>query len=192
MISLELITKYIQLGFTHIIPFGFDHILFILSLFFLNSEFKSVLIQCSLFTLAHSITLGLAATGYILPKSDIIEPLISISIIFTSIENIFHNKVNTWRLALVFCFGLIHGMGFANSLSEIGLSKLHFISSLLCFNLGVEFGQITIILLAFFSISIWFRKKDWYKEMIVYPISTLIACIAIYWTIHRLYADNLN
>jgi len=186
MMSLEFITKYILLGFTHVIPFGFDHILFILSLFFLNSEFKSVVIQCSIFTLAHSITLGVNAAGYILPNSNIIEPLIAVSIVFTSIENIFRNKVNTWRLLIVFCFGLIHGMGFANSLSEIGLPKTHFLSSLLFFNLGVEFGQITIILLAYYLISKWFSKKIWYKERIVYPISSIIACIALYWTIERL------
>ena len=183
---MEILKQYLSLGFTHVIPLGFDHILFILSIFFLNSNLKSVVIQCSVFTVAHSITLGLAASGYIIPNSKIVEPLIALSILFTSIENIIHNKVNTWRLVIIFLFGLIHGMGFANALKDIGIHQAHFISALLFFNIGVEFGQITIILLAYFLISKWFSSKSWYKEWLVYPISSLIGCIALYWTIERI------
>ena len=178
--------KYLQLGFTHVIPLGFDHILFILSIFFLNSKLKSVVIQCSVFTVAHSLSLGLATAGFIIPNSNYIEPLIAISILFTAIENIVSQKVNTWRLLIIFGFGLIHGLGFATALSEIGIPKKEFFSSLLSFNLGVELGQITIILLAYFLISKWFSDKIWYKERIVYPVSCCIGCVALYWTIARI------
>jgi hypothetical protein len=183
---LETVIKYFQLGFTHVIPLGFDHILFILSLFFLNSKIKSVLIQCSVFTLAHSLSLGMASAGFIVANSSVIEPLIAVSILFTAIENIVHSKINAWRMAIVFGFGLIHGLGFASALQEIGLPKGQFLSSLLSFNLGVEFGQITIILAAYFLVSKWFSDKKWYKERIVYPISSVIGCIALYWTIERI------
>jgi hypothetical protein len=186
MVVFENIIKYLPLGFTHVIPLGFDHILFILSLFFLNSKLKSVVIQCSVFTLAHSLSLGLAAAGFIIPNSNYIEPLIAISILFTAIENIINTKVNTYRLFIIFGFGLIHGLGFAKALSEIGIPNNQFFSSLLSFNLGVEFGQITIILLTYFVFSKWFSDKIWYKERIVYPISTIIAIIALYWTIERI------
>jgi len=182
----EIAISYFQLGFNHVLPFGFDHILFILSLFFFNSNFKSVIIQCSIFTIAHSITLALATLNFISPNPNIIEPLIAVSILFTSVENIIHDKINIWRLFIIFGFGLIHGLGFANTLHEIGLPQIDFISSLLFFNLGVEFGQITIICLAYFSISKWFKEKEWYKEKIVYPISCIIGCISFYWTIERL------
>ena len=177
--------QYLIIGFNHVIPLGFDHILFIACLYFLNSNLKSVIIQCSVFTLAHSLTLGLSCLGYIVPNSNIVESLIAISILFTSIENIIHSNLNIWRLAIVFIFGLIHGMGFANALSEIGLPTSHFFISLLLFNIGIEFGQVVIIVLIYFLIAKWFSNKVWYKERVVYPISTVIACIALYWTIQR-------
>ncbi len=184
---IEIVKQYLQIGFTHVIPLGFDHILFIISIFFLNSNLKSVIIQCSAFTLAHSISLGLAAAGYIIPNSNIIEPLIALSILFTSIENIVHSKVNAWRVAIIFLFGLIHGMGFAAALKDIGLPSGHFLSALISFNIGVEFGQITVIIICYFLISKWFSKRIWYKTRIVYPVSSIIGCIALYWTIVRIF-----
>lgn len=181
---------YLYLGYTHVLPYGFDHILFILGIFLLNSELKSVIIQCSVFTLAHSGTLALTATGCIMPEPRIIETLIALSILFVAIENIVHNKINSWRLLIIFLFGLLHGMGFANALREIGLSHTHFMLSLVSFNLGVEFGQITTILLAYFLVARWFGQKDWYNRRIVYPASGLIGCIAMYWTLERILLAN--
>jgi len=186
MSNLENLSTYLQLGFTHVIPLGFDHILFILTLFFLSSNLKTIIVQCSVFTVAHSLSLGIAATGLIIPNSNIVESLIALSILFTAIENIVHDKINPWRLTFMFGFGLIHGLGFANALKEIGLQKGLFLSSLLSFNIGVELGQITIILAAYFLISKWFSHKVWYKERIVYPISSVIGCVALYLTIERI------
>lgn len=185
--SLDVILQYFKLGFTHVIPLGFDHILFIITLFFLSSDLRSVAIQCSIFTLAHSISLGLSAAGFVMPNSAIIEPLIALSILFTAVENIIHNEVNPYRLLIVFVFGLIHGMGFASALKDIGIPQSNFISTLLSFNLGVEAGQVLIILLAFFLVGKWFRDKVWYKSRIVYPVSGIIVCIALYWTIERIF-----
>jgi hypothetical protein len=190
MTWLESIFTYFQLGFSHVIPLGFDHILFILTLFFLSSNIKTLLIQCSVFTLAHSLSLGLAALGLIIPNATIVEPLIALSILFTAIENIVHNKINPWRLVLIFGLGLIHGLGFAKALNEIGMPKNQFFSSLLSFNIGVEMGQFTTIVAAYFIISKWFSKKIWYKERVVYPISSVIACIALYWVIERILFPN--
>jgi len=186
MIWIESIATYFQLGFTHVIPLGFDHILFILTLFFLSSNIKTMLIQCSIFTLAHSISLALASSGWIKPNATIVEPLIALSILFTAIENIVHDKINPWRLFLIFGFGLIHGLGFAKALSEIGMPKNQFFTSLFSFNIGVEMGQITVIIAAYFIISKWFSNKIWYKERVVYPISSVIACVALYWVIERI------
>lgn len=180
------INQYIKLGFTHVIPLGLDHILFILTLFFLNSKVKSVIVQCSVFTVAHSLSLGLAASGWVLPNSNYIEPLIAVSILYNAIENIVHKKVNPYRLAIIFVFGLIHGMGFATALKEIGIPKEQFFTCLFSFNLGVEFGQIVVVLLTYFLIGKWLSNKLWYKERIVYPISSAIGCIALYWTIERI------
>ena len=178
--------NYLELGFTHVIPFGFDHILFILCLFFYNSKLKTVLLQSTIFTIAHSLALGLSACGVVFYNANLIEPLIALTILYTAIENIFFVKKNTLRYLLIFIFGLIHGLGFATALKEIGIPKEQFFTSLLSFNIGVELGQITIILAAYFLISKWFSNKIWYKERIVYPISTVIGCIALYWTIERI------
>lgn len=187
MAQIDIVKQFLPLGFTHVIPFGFDHILFILSIYFLNSKVKSVIVQCSFFTIAHSLSLGITAAGYIVPDTRIIEPLIAISILFTSIENIVHSKINPYRLLIVFLFGLIHGMGFATALNEIEIPKNNFLSALLSFNIGVEFGQITIIFLAYILVSKWFSKKVWYEARIVYPLSSVIGCIALYWTIERIF-----
>lgn len=182
----ETIAKYIQLGYTHVIPFGFDHVLFVLCLIFASSNIKSIIIQCSLFTIAHSLSLGLVLMGVFLPNSYYVEIFIAITILFTSIENILSDKVNPYRFILIFLFGLIHGMGFANALKGLGIPNNQFYSALFSFNLGVELAQITIIFLTYFLINKRFSKKKYYRERIVYPISTIIACVALYWVIERM------
>jgi hypothetical protein len=185
--SWEITLEYLKLGFIHVLPLGLDHILFILGIFFLNSNLKSVIVQCSVFTLAHSITLALSVMGHILPDSKVIEPIIALSIVFVALENLFHHQINSWRLLLIFVFGLIHGMGFANALKDIGLPETHFFNSLLAFNIGVELAQIAVILFAYFSVGKWFKNKEWYKKRIVLPISLAISAVAFYWTIERLF-----
>jgi hypothetical protein len=187
MLSIEIVKQYFLIGFTHVIPWGFDHILFIVSIFLLNSTLKSVIIQSSVFTIAHSLTLAITAADYFAADTRIIEPLIALSILFTSIENILHSKTTPYRLLIIFIFGLIHGMGFARALQEIGIPPNNFSSALLFFNLGVEFGQITVIFLAYILLSKWFSSKAWYNERIVFPISSVIACFSIYWIIERLF-----
>jgi len=178
--------NYLKLGFTHVIPLGFDHILFILTLFFLNSRIKTVIIQCSFFTLAHSLTLGLVTFGFFKPNVAIVEILIALSILYTAIENILIIKINPFRLLIVFVFGLVHGMGFANVLLEIGSDKKEFTTSIISFNIGVELGQISVILFTYFLVSKWFSTKTWYKQRIVNPVCTFIACVAMYWVIQRI------
>jgi len=118
--------KYMLIGFQHIIPLGFDHILFITCVFFLNTDLKKVIIQASMFTLAHSITLGLAMYGIIRPPANVVEPLIAISIVFLAIENMVSDKVKPWRLVMVFLFGMVHGMGFAGALLQMGMPQYAF------------------------------------------------------------------
>ncbi|HXB94743.1 MAG TPA: HupE/UreJ family protein, partial [Puia sp.] len=101
---------YLKLGYTHIIPLGLDHILFVLSLFLLNPRLKPVLWQATAFTIAHSVTLGLALYHVITPPAHIIEPLIAVSIVYVALENIFSPKLKPSRIGIVFLFGLVHGM----------------------------------------------------------------------------------
>ena len=179
--------KYMLIGYEHIIPLGFDHILFILCVFFLNTNIKQIVLQASMFTLAHSITLGLAMYGLINPPANIIEPLIAISIVFLAIENIYSSKVKPWRMIMVFLFGLVHGMGFAGALSGLGMPQYAFATALISFNVGVELGQITIILAMYFLVAKMFSHKVWYRKNIVIPSSIIIALVASYWTIERIF-----
>jgi HupE / UreJ protein len=178
---------YLELGYLHILPYGFDHILFILSLFLLSPKLKPVLWQATAFTVAHSVTLGLAIYHIITPPTQIIEPLIAISIMYVALENIFSPRLKASRIAVVFLFGLVHGMGFAGALGQIGLPKRDYLLSLVMFNIGVELGQITIIVLAYFLLAKWFGNKPYYRKAIVIPISILIAIIAGFWTVQRIF-----
>ena len=178
---------YLQLGFKHIIPLGFDHILFVLSLFLISPKLKPVLYQATAFTIAHSITLGLAMFNVITPSAAIVEPIIAISIAYVALENIFSPTFKKSRIAIVFLFGLVHGMGFANALGALGLPEKSYLTSLVMFNVGVELAQVAIILTAWFLVGKWFAQKEWYHKRIVKPMSILIAIIAIYWTVERIF-----
>ena len=183
----EVLSIYLQLGYTHILPLGVDHILFVLSLFLLNPKLKPILWQATAFTVAHTITLGLAMYGVIKPPANIVEPVIALSIMYVALENIFSNKLRASRIGIVFLFGLIHGMGFASALTSLGLPKNAYLESLLMFNLGVELGQVTVIVAAFLLLGLPFGKKPYYRKRIVMPISIIIAAIAAYWTVERIF-----
>ena len=178
---------YLQLGFKHIIPLGFDHILFILSLCLITPKLKPVLYQATAFTVAHSITLGLAMFKIITPSPTIVEPIIAISIAYVALENIFSPTFKKSRLAIVFLFGLIHGLGFANALGQLGLPEKSYFTSLIMFNVGVELAQVSIIIIAWFALIKWFGQKDWYRSKVVIPISIAIAAIALYWVVERMF-----
>src|SRR5215831_10960294 len=114
---------YLKLGFQHIIPQGTDHILFVTSIYLLNPKLNKVIWQATAFTVAHSITLGLAMYGYIKPPSNVVEPIIALSIVLVALENLFTNKLHPWRVVIIFMFGLVHGMGFASALTGLGLPQ---------------------------------------------------------------------
>lgn len=187
MSATDTVFLYIKLGFEHIIPLGLDHILFVLSLFLLNPKLKPVLLQATAFTVAHTVTLGLSMYQIINPPSYIVEPIIAISIMYVAFENIISKKLKPSRIGIVFLFGLIHGMGFASVLSNLGLPEKSFLTSLLMFNVGVELGQISVIVLAYFLLGKFFGDKSYYRKYIVIPISVCIFLIATYWTIERIF-----
>jgi hypothetical protein len=184
----EIFWTYIRLGFTHILPLGFDHILFIVSLYILEPRLKPVLWQATAFTVAHSITLGLAMYGIIRPPGSVVEPIIALSILFVALENMIIVKLSPWRLAIVFGFGLVHGMGFAGALTGLGLPQKDYFGSLVSFNVGVELGQITIILLCWVLVGRWAASRPWYRARVVIPVSVAIGLVAAYWTMERLLA----
>jgi hydrogenase/urease accessory protein HupE len=178
--------RYVAVGFKHIVPYGLDHILFVLGLYLLSNRIAPLLWQISAFTIAHSITLGLSLYGIIRLPPTLTEPLIAASIVCIAVENLYTSELKPWRPFVVFGFGLIHGLGFASAFANIGLPKSDFLIALIGFNLGVECGQLAIICAAFLTLG-WFRNRPWYRKNIVIPASLLIAISATCWIIQRLF-----
>jgi hypothetical protein len=182
---------------------GADHILFLISLLLpcvflresaglghwrasqqLRSSLISVLAVVTAFTVAHSITLALTVLEVISPPAGLVEPIIAASVIVAALGNLTKTLIHLrWQIA--FLFGLIHGFGFASVLADLGLPSDQLASALLGFNLGVEFGQLAIVAL-FFPIAWRLRATAFYRWVVVFGGSVLIAAIASYWLIERL------
>lgn len=177
---------YFGLGFRHIVPNGVDHILFVLGIFLFSRRVRPMLAQISAFTVAHSITLGLAVYGVLKLPPSVVEPLIALSIVYVAVENLLTSDLKPWRIALVFAFGLLHGMGFAGALGDLALPRWEFLTGLVTFNAGVEAGQLTVIAVASVALTGWFGSREWYRRRIVIPGSAGIALVALYWTVQRL------
>ena len=191
----ETFVNYIPVGFDHIVPKGLDHILFVLGLFFLAARFRPLLLQVSLFTLAHTITLALAALGYTgfvdeftqasfgIAFIDIVEPLIALSIAYVAIENIFTKGISPWRPFVIFIFGLLHGLGFASVLAEFGLPEDTFVAALIGFNVGVEVGQLAVIAAMFFFVWQALRidrgENEVSRGLTLYAVFALIGAVLI-------------
>ena len=184
---LDTALMYVKIGVQHILPGGTDHILFVLALFLASERLRSLFIQISAFTVAHTATLGLAAAGVIQPPASIVEPLIALSIAFVAIENIFLRDISKWRPAVGFGFGLFHGLGFAGFIRDVGLPPGQFWSSLIGFNLGVEFGQLSVVAAALLATTLVrrFVTNLSYRTAIVIPASALIALVGLWWTASR-------
>ena len=183
----QVAVEYTILGFEHIVPKGTDHILFVLGLFLLSVRLRPILLQVTAFTLAHSITLGLTIYGAISLSPSVIEPLIALSIVAVGVENVFVKELKTRRVVIVFLFGLLHGMGFAGVLSGLGLPESDFLTALIFFNLGVEAGQLAVIVTAFLLVFWLLKDPQRYRQWVVIPISILISLIGILWTYERVF-----
>lgn len=182
---ISVFTDYIPIGFDHILPKGLDHILFVLGLFFLSPRMRPLLLQITAFTVAHTVSLALGVMGWVNVPGSIVEPLIAASIVFVAVENLLSDRLHRWRPVVVFCFGLLHGLGFASVLMEFGLPEGQFVPALLGFNLGVEFGQLTVVALAFLAVGAWFGRRSWYRAAIAMPASVAIGAIGVYWFFER-------
>lgn len=194
------VAEYLKLGFTHIVPGGLDHVLFVLGLFLAAATLRTLLLQITAFTVAHCLTLALAVTGVVRVSPSVVEPLIAVSIVAVAVENLFARRVArsadgkvvervgprwVWRTGLVFAFGLLHGLGFAGVLTEIGLPEGGLVPALLAFNVGVEAGQIAVVVAAMVTIGL-FRGRAWYRMGVVVPASLAIAAVGVYWAIERM------
>jgi hypothetical protein len=176
---------YIVIGYEHIVPKGLDHILFVLGLFFFSLKMRPLLWQVSAFTVAHTVTLAMATLGLVSIPGSIVEPLIAASIVYVAVENVFVRRYHQWRTAVVFGFGLLHGLGFASVLGDVGLNSGRFLTGLIGFNIGVEVGQLSVIAAAWILIASWAGRKSWYRAVIATPASVASALVGAYWFLER-------
>ena len=179
--------RYLWFGFDHILPGGLDHLLFVAGLFLGSRRIRELIGLISTYTLAHTLTLGLAALSWVEVSATVVEPLIAVSIAWIAVENLRTNPSVWWRAGVVLLFGLIHGLGFAGAIREAGLPAEGTLWALAAFNVGVELGQLTWILLLLALFGIW-RQRPGYQGWVVRPLSVLIGLVAVVWTIERLIA----
>ena len=180
--------RTVGLGFTHILPGGLDHVLFVCGLFLLAGGTRALLLQISAFTVAHSATLAVASLGVISVPAAIVEPLIALSIAYVAIENLVtspHSGLSRWRLAIVFGFGLLHGLGFAGALLDLGVSQPELPATLVGFNVGVELGQIAVIVLAAVVVRLLPVPVNRRRQWVTVPASAVIAGMGMVWAVQR-------
>jgi hypothetical protein len=174
----------VKRGFLHVVPMGQDHILFVLGLFLLSRDWRPLLFQVSTFTAAHTLTLWLASAGWVNLPATVVEPVIAASIVAVAVENLVRPVYTPWRLLVVFVFGLIHGLGFAGVMSTRLGTTGSLIVGLLGINVGVEFGQVAVLLVAF-ALTWWIRDAVRYRKFVVVPGSILIALAGVWWVAER-------
>jgi hydrogenase/urease accessory protein HupE len=173
------------LGIGHILT-GYDHLLFLLGLLVACRRLRTMVVIITCFTLAHSITLALAALGLVVIPSRIVEPLIAASIVFVGVENLVRREEPPHRWLLAFFFGLIHGFGFASALREAGLgqSGAALAVPLFSFNLGVELGQLGLVAVVF-PLLLWLRARPAFVRVGPPVVSALVAVAGLFWLLQR-------
>lgn len=189
--TFDVIKTYTNLGIEHIL-LGIDHLLFVLALILITNGKWRILKTITAFTLAHSITLSLAALGYVYFPGPPVEAVIALSIVFLAVEiikNLNGKQTLTSRKPwlVAFTFGLLHGFGFAGALANIGLPQLDIPIALAFFNVGVEIGQILFVLVILLIIKMFSYKKEWplfIKKVPAYAIGSMAA----FWVLERVIA----
>jgi hydrogenase/urease accessory protein HupE len=179
----EVALPLFRLGVQHILS-GYDHLLFLFGLILVGGRLRSLFIVVSAFTLAHSITLGLAAFDVFSPSPAFVEPAIALSIVYVGVENWFvEDAARRWLIT--FPFGLIHGFGFAGALKEIALPPAQIPTALVAFNLGVEAGQIAVLIVVL-PVVLWLRDQRWFAVRGLKLVSTGIALAGAFWFVTRI------
>jgi hypothetical protein len=184
------LTEYAAVGFNHIVPGGYDHLLFVLGLYLGTAALGRLVGLLAMYTLAHSVTLAMATLGWVSVPAALVEPIIALSIAWIGIENWLGRGGAGSRYGVVFGFGLVHGLGFAGALGDMGLPGDALLAALAGFNVGVELGQLAFVAVLWMLLGL-FRHHDWYRQRVVLPASTAISVLALFWTAQRV-ADGIG
>ena len=180
--------RYVKLGVGHILPHGWDHVLFVAALVLgSRRRLRALFVQLGAFTVAHTVTLGLGALGLVVLPGRVVEPLIAFSIAFVAVENLVRKGEPRYRAGWAFAFGLLHGQGFAGALAETGLPRESFLTALLSFNAGVEIGQLAVVAVLLVALH-GLKDTDRFHRYALRPGSLVIAMAGLYWALERLTA----
>lgn len=189
--SLEIVVEYTKLGFFHILS-GYDHLLFLFALLLLVPNHKTLFYAITAFTIAHSITLGLSALHLLILPVPFIEAMIALSIVILYREVIDDDRESLSRRYLpwmVLFFGLLHGMGFASTLTQIGLPQDDITTALLAFNIGIELGQIlfvvTILMIVWILQLLLGSLFIANKRVVPYYLSYIFGGLSTFWLVER-------
>lgn len=173
---------FFRMGVEHILG-GYDHLVFLVGLVIVGGRWRSMLLVVTAFTVAHSLTLALAALGVWAPGPRLVEPAIALSIAYVGVENFFvHDVARRWRIT--FPFGMIHGFGFAGALREAAVARADVPAALLLFNLGVEAGQLAV-LAAILPVLVLLQRATWFRERGVKVVSAAIVAAGLAWFVAR-------
>jgi hydrogenase/urease accessory protein HupE len=181
----QILQEFTYEGIHHIF-IGLDHILFVIGLLLLGGGFGQLLRIISAFTLAHSITLGLATFRILTPSAALVEPVIAFSIIVVGFHAFLGQRQRDPRLLFAFAFGLIHGFGFANVLQEMELPRHALTISLVAFNLGVEIGQVSIILAIAPLLGYFTKLRPHTAVKFIKAVALTISTVGAFWFFQRI------
>ena len=180
--AVDRLHRFVVLGAKHVLT-GYDHLLFLFGVLIACRTLRSMLMVVTTFTVAHSLTLALAALGHVSVSERIVEPLIAVSIVFVGIENMRQQEAVRRRVAITFAFGLVHGLGFAGALEDLQLAQSQLPLTLFSFNLGVELGQVAVAALA---LPLLVKLHATQRGPRVLRLSCIgLSCIGFFWFIER-------
>lgn len=184
--AIEVVKAFVPSGIHHIL-IGPDHILFLVGLLLLGGPWTALLKIVTSFTIGHSITLSLAALNVVTPPPTIIEPAIALSIVFVGADNLVRGNGRDLRAWAAAAFGLVHGFGFANVLRQFGLPQEALGWSLFSFNVGVEIGQLAIVVVVASLLEAIRRRSEWFGYRVAYAGSIVVIVAGAYWFVQRVF-----
>jgi hypothetical protein len=186
----ENVGAFVEFGFQHIIPDGLDHVLFVVALYLNARSWGALILQVTVFTVAHTVSLLLASTGIVSAPADIVESLIALSIAVLALEAVFLRGPAIWRLPVIVAFGLLHGLGFG-SLMAPALQSADLSAGLVGITIGVELGHLAVLVatgIVAFGVQLLLKtanRPHLYRPAFVMPVAVIIALVGLYWTLQR-------
>jgi hydrogenase/urease accessory protein HupE len=184
--AIAVIKTFVPAGIHHIL-IGPDHILFLIGLLLLGGGWKALLKIVTAFTVGHSITLSLAALNVVTPPPNVIEPAIALSIVFVGADNLVREGGRDVRALIALTFGLVHCFGYANVLREFGLPREALGWSLFSFNVGVEIGQLFIVVLVATALALVRRRSEIVGTRLAFAGSLIVVAAGTYWFVQRVF-----